>query len=54
MCGLITSPTSDALDKYSQEVARIMDPVWEHEFAARHFTPDKFFAPGKVDEKKSV
>jgi MoaA/NifB/PqqE/SkfB family radical SAM enzyme len=56
-CGLITSPISDALDKYSQEVAKIMDPVWEHEFVGFHFTgsilPEKF-APGEVDEKGSV
>jgi len=50
MCGLTSSPISEALDKYSQEVAEIMDPVWEREFAAR-FTPDKF-APGTVKEKK--
>jgi MoaA/NifB/PqqE/SkfB family radical SAM enzyme len=56
-CGLITSPISDALDKYSQEVAKIMDPVWEHEFADFHFTgsilPEKF-APGEVDENGAV
>jgi len=52
LCGLITSPMSDALDKYSQEVAKIMDPVWEQEFAAQHFAPDKP-ATEKVDDKKS-
>ena len=52
-CGLITSPISDALDKYSQEVANIMDTVWERESAVRHFLPGKFVL-GKVDEKKSV
>jgi len=51
MCGLITPPVSDALDKYSQEVAKIMDPVWEREFAEFKFTPDTF-APGKTYEKK--
>ncbi|MBA7521934.1 3-dehydroquinate synthase [subsurface metagenome] len=51
MCGLITSPINDALDKYSQEVAKIMDPVWEREFASFNFTPDKF-AQWKVDGKK--
>ena len=51
VCGLLNSPISDALDNYSQEVAERMDPVWEREFAARHFKPDKF-APGKVTEKK--
>ena len=51
VCGLITSPVSEALDKYSQEVAKIMDPVWEREFANWHFTPDTF-APGKVYKKK--
>lgn len=47
-CGLITPPICDALDRYSKEVARILDPVWEREFAARHFTPDKF-AVGKAN-----
>ena len=51
VCGLINSPISDTLDNYSQEVAEIMDPIWEREFATRHFAPDKF-APGKVNEKK--
>ena len=50
-CGLIASPISDALDKYSQEVAKIMDTVWEREFAVRHFLPGKF-VPRKVDEEK--
>ena len=47
----VTILASD-LDNYSQEVARILDPVWEREFA-RHFTPDKF-APGKVNEPEST
>ena len=38
LCGLITSPVSDALGKYSQEVAKILDPVWEREFADFRFT----------------
>ena len=38
VCGLITSPVSDALDKYSQEAAKILDPVWEREFADFRFT----------------
>ncbi|MFC1950058.1 radical SAM protein [Chloroflexota bacterium] len=50
MCGLIKSPISKALDNYSQEVAKRMDPLWERDFAARNFKPDKF-APGKVKEK---
>jgi len=53
VCGLINSPVSDTLDKYSQEVAKIMDPVWEQEFADFRFTgsvlPEKF-APGESDD----
>ena len=55
VCGLITSPLSDALDEYSQEVARIMDPVWEQEFAGFRFTgsllPEKL-APGEDVDKR--
>ena len=56
MCGLITSPVSEALDKYSQEVAKILDPVWEQEFAEFRFTgsplPEKL-APEEVDGRRS-
>ena len=57
VCGLITSPISDALDKYSQEVARIMDPIWEQEFSTWQFKDGQYthgmFTPaGKVDKKK--
>ncbi len=48
VCELVTTLVSD-LDRYSQEVAGILDPVWEREFAARHFISDKS-ATGKVDE----
>ena len=41
VCGLVTYLAGD-LDKYSQEVARILDPVWEQEDV-----------PGKVDKEKS-
>ena len=51
VCGLITSPVSDALDKYSQEVAKILDPVWERGFANFHFTgsllPEEFASEDK-------
>ncbi|MDD4876858.1 MAG: radical SAM protein [Dehalococcoidales bacterium] len=50
ICELITSPLSDALDNYSQKVASILDPAWNHEFANFNFTPDTF-APGNVQEK---
>ena len=54
-CGLITSPVSDHLDNYSQEVAKIMDPVWEREFADFRFTGSLIaeqFAPSQdVDEE---
>ena len=57
VCGLITSPLSDALDKYSQEVAKIMDPVWEQEFADFRFTgsllPEKFAPEGDVGREGS-
>jgi len=33
VCELVTPPICDALDRYSQEVAKIMDIVWEREFA---------------------
>jgi len=48
-CSIITHPVYDALGEYSQEVAKIMDPVWEREFAVKHFKADAF-APGKTDE----
>jgi len=38
VCSLLTSPVTEALDKYSQEVAKILDPVWEQEFADFRFT----------------
>jgi hypothetical protein len=51
--GLINPPVSDTLDNYSQEVAKILDPVWEHEFADFRFTgsvlPEKL-APGEADD----
>jgi MoaA/NifB/PqqE/SkfB family radical SAM enzyme len=53
MCGLITSPVTEALDKYSQEAAKILDLVWEREFADFRFTgsiiPEKF-APREAYE----
>lgn len=56
-CGLITSPVSDALDKYSQEAAKILDSVWEREFADFRFTgsplPEKL-APGEGVDKKGA
>ena len=52
VCELVTTLAHD-LDRYSQEVAGILDPVWEREFAARHSIPDKS-AAGKVDDKKSL
>ena len=52
-CGLIAPPICDVLDRYSGEVAKILDPVWEQEFAPRHFAPDKF-GPGKVNGEKSL
>jgi len=57
VCGLLTSSISDALDKYSQEVAKIMDPVWEREFATwqykdGQYTHGMFTPAGKVDKKK--
>jgi len=33
VCELVTPPICDALDRYSQEVAKVLDPVWEREFA---------------------
>ncbi len=38
-CGLVTTLACD-LDKYSQEAARILDPVWEHELAVRSKNQD--------------
>jgi MoaA/NifB/PqqE/SkfB family radical SAM enzyme len=38
VCGLVTPPVSTALDEYSREVAKILDPVWEREFAEFRFT----------------
>ena len=55
MCGLITSPVSDVLDEYSQDVAEIMDRVWEREFANFRFTgsvlPEEFAPEEEVAEK---
>jgi len=42
VCELVTT-LADDLDRYSQEAARILDPVWECEFATN-----------KVDDQKSV
>jgi len=57
-CSLLTASVSDALDKYSQEVAKIMDPVWEREFATWKYSDGQYthgmFTPaGKENEKKS-
>lgn len=41
VCGLVTYLAGD-LDKYSQDVAKVLDPVWEQEDV-----------PGKVDKQKS-
>ena len=49
----IVSTHASELDKYSYESARILDPVWEHEFATRHFVTDKS-ATGMVGEEKSL
>jgi len=46
-CGFITSLATD-LDRYSNEVATILDPIWEHEFAERHSPADDL----KVDTEK--
>ncbi len=51
-CGLVTT-LADDLDRYSQDVAKLMNPVWEEEYARWHFVPDKF-APGKVNEPESM
>jgi len=55
MCGLVKSPISNALDKYSQEAAKLLDPVWEQEFADFHFTgsllPEKFAPKQEATEK---
>jgi len=41
VCGFIDSLAKD-LDKYSCESARVLDPVWQHEFAStRHSPTDK-------------
>jgi len=57
VCSLITSPVTEVLDKYSQEVAKILDPVWEREFADFRFTgsllPEKF-APKEADKNGAV
>lgn len=41
VCELVTTLAGN-LDRYSQEAARILDPVWEHEFA-----------PGRAAKQKS-
>ena len=53
VCSLITSPVAEALDKYSQEVAKILDPVWKREFANIRFTGSLLLeksAPEETDE----
>jgi len=37
-CCLVSSPISEDLDQYAAEVAAILDPVWETEFAGFRFT----------------
>ncbi len=59
VCGLLTSPVCDALDKYSQEVAEIMDPVWKREFPDwqyidGQYTHGMFTPAGRVDKQKST
>lgn len=52
-CSLISNPIRDHLDRYSLDLAKIMDPVWAEEFADWHFTgsivPSRF-APSDVTE----
>jgi MoaA/NifB/PqqE/SkfB family radical SAM enzyme len=38
VCELVTNLAGD-LDNYSKEVAKIMDPAWERDFASRGFVP---------------
>ena len=52
MCRLVTSSISEALNKYSQEVANIMNPTLEREFTTWSFKPETF-VPGRVNEKGS-
>jgi MoaA/NifB/PqqE/SkfB family radical SAM enzyme len=59
VCGLLTSPVCDALDKYSQEVAEIMDPVWKREFPDwqyidGQYTHGMFTPAGKTNKQKSA
>ena len=54
--GLINSPVSDALDKYSKETAAILDPVWEKEFAGFRFTGSllpEWSAPKEADKSNN-